>query len=74
MPLPRPSLGPTTACSCFALPHPPCQVLEEYDQAGPEEREELYGGGTPYSPFLAMLQVGGAAWARVCEGVLQASW
>jgi sister-chromatid-cohesion protein PDS5 len=46
----------------FLLAHhpdyPAQEVLEEFVEASPEEREEEYEGGTPYSPFVAMLQVG----------------
>ena len=33
-------------------------MLDDFAAASPEEREEEYEGGTPYSPFVAMLQVG----------------
>lgn len=41
---------------CRALPSA-LQVLDDFAAASPEEREEEYEGGTPYSPFVAMLQV-----------------
>ena len=37
--------------------HLALQVLDDFATASPEEREEEYEGGTPYSPFVAMLQV-----------------
>lgn len=43
--------------SVLVLPCAPAQVLDDFAAASPEEREEEYEGGTPYSPFVAMLQV-----------------
>lgn len=49
------------------------QLLGEFSQADPEEQEEMYGsGGTPYTPFLGMLQVG---WGGDCGGMhAEACW
>lgn len=52
----HPTLPPT---------HPPTlyQVLDEYEAAYAEEREEGWGPGGPYAPFLAMMQARGWPWA-----------
>lgn len=42
---------------CLYCPCAPVQVLDDFAAASPEERAEEYEGGTPYSPFVAMLQV-----------------
>ena len=42
---------PTLPCPALSL-----QLLEEYSQAEEEEREEMFGGGSPFAPFQAMLQ------------------
>lgn len=51
----RLTLGRRVLLLCFlSLP----QRLDEYSQASQEEREEMYGEGGPFAPFMGMLQVG----------------
>lgn len=61
-PMPR-SLALLTCFIPSASPLSPsaAQVLDDFAAASPEERQEEYEGGTPYSPFVAMLQVSALA-------------
>ena len=55
----RPSRCPSSHASPdYVTSHRRWQVLAEFEQADEEERQEVYGpGGTPFTPFVGMLQV-----------------